>query len=40
MQSRLGMGCVVLVLGAVLSLQSAAAGPKEDVGAATAKWGT
>ena len=40
MQSRLGMGCVVLVLCAVLSLQTAAAGPKEDVAATTEKWGT
>jgi uncharacterized protein (TIGR02246 family) len=40
MQSRLGMGCVVLALSAVLSMQTAAAGPKEDVAATTTKWGT
>jgi uncharacterized protein (TIGR02246 family) len=40
MQSRLAISSVVLVLSAVLSMQTAAAGPKEDVGAATEKWAT
>jgi len=40
MRSRLGIGGVVLVLSAGLSLQTAAAGPKEDVGAAAEKWTT
>jgi uncharacterized protein (TIGR02246 family) len=34
------MGSVALLLGAVLSMQTAAAGPKEDVAAATEKWAT
>ena len=41
MQSRkLIIGGVALVLGAVVALQPAAAGPQEDVAAATQKWAT
>ena len=40
MQSRLGIGGVVLVLSTSLSVHTAAAGPKEDVGAAADKWAT
>ena len=40
MQSRLGISGVVLVLSAGLSVQIAAAGPKEDVAAAAEKWAT
>ena len=40
MQSRLYISGVVLVLGAGLSLQPAAAGPQEDVAAAGQKWAT
>jgi uncharacterized protein (TIGR02246 family) len=38
MHSRLGLCGVVVVLSAGLVVQTAAADPKEDVGAATAKW--
>ena len=40
MRSRPGLGFVVLALGAGLSVQTAAADPKEDVGAAAGKWAT
>src|SRR5262245_21085697 len=40
MQSRLGIGGVVLALSAALSVQTAAAGPQEDVAAAANKWAT
>ncbi|HEY7188651.1 MAG TPA: hypothetical protein VH436_18975, partial [Vicinamibacterales bacterium] len=41
MQSRpCVIGGIVLVLGAGLALQTAAAGPKEDVAAAVEKWTT
>jgi hypothetical protein len=39
MYSRLRLYGVVVVLGAGLAVQTAAAGPKEDVGAAAEKWG-
>jgi uncharacterized protein (TIGR02246 family) len=38
MQSRFGIGGVVLALSAALSVQTAAAGPQEDVAAAGDKW--
>jgi len=37
-QSRLEISSVVLVLSAVVSMQSAMAGPQEDVAAAADKW--
>ena len=40
MRSRPGLGFVVLALGAGLSVHTAAADPKEDVGAAAGKWAT
>src|SRR5262245_24197561 len=40
MQSRLAIAGVVLVLSAGLSVQTAAAGPKEDVAAAAERWAT
>jgi uncharacterized protein (TIGR02246 family) len=40
MRSRLAIGGVVLVLSAGLSVQFAAADPKEEVGATAAKWAT
>jgi uncharacterized protein (TIGR02246 family) len=40
MQSHLGIGGVVLVLSAGLSVQIATAGAKEDVGAAAERWAT
>jgi uncharacterized protein (TIGR02246 family) len=38
MEARLGIGCVALVLG--LSAHMAAAGPQEEVAAATQQWAT
>ena len=40
MHSRLGLCGIVFVLGAGFAVQTAVAGPKEDVGAATEKWAT
>jgi uncharacterized protein (TIGR02246 family) len=40
MQSRLWISGTVLVLSASLSVQTATAGPQEDVAAAGEKWGT
>jgi uncharacterized protein (TIGR02246 family) len=40
MHSRLGLCCVAFVLGAGVAVQTAVAGPKEDVAAATQKWAT
>ncbi len=40
MQSRLGISGVVLVLTAGVSMQTAMAGPQEDVAAAANKWAT
>jgi uncharacterized protein (TIGR02246 family) len=40
MQSRLGIGVVVLALSAGVSMQTAMAGPQEDVAAAASKWAT
>ena len=40
MQTRLGINSVVLVLSAGLWLQTATAGPQEDVAAAAERWGT
>src|ERR1700750_1508786 len=40
MHSCLGLCGIVVVLGAGLAVQTAVAGPKEDVGATTEKWGT
>src|SRR5262245_30787552 len=40
MQARLRIGCAAAALAAAFSVQTATAGPQEEVAAATAQWAT